>query len=245
MSCAASGAVSSRPRPSKMHNRRSMLLYPFRPVGGHSVSGTRRAHEAVRAIGGGNARVCRSHSGLNAARGGMGSRPAPSHLVMPAEAGIALPFPPHLVMPAKAGIALQPSSLRRGLQGSKSFRLPAAAELLSCATVGAHPVRDARAAFKAKSGRSPSATESLSLCVAKEKVTKEKGHPAWRLPGIGQPLPALPPLRHPCRRLPGKSVSRGRAFRTGILPVRKGVDIPVDSRCAACRPRLTAAQGPR
>jgi hypothetical protein len=41
----------------------------------------------------------------------------------------------------------------------------------------------------------------------------------------------------------GKSVSRGRAFRTGILPVRKGVDIPVDSRYAACRPRLTAAQG--
>jgi hypothetical protein len=43
----------------------------------------------------------------------------------------------------------------------------------------------------------------------------------------------------------GKSVSRGRAFRTGILPVRKGVDILVDSRYAACRPRLTAAQGPR
>jgi hypothetical protein len=39
----------------------------------------------------------------------------------------------------------------------------------------------------------------------------------------------LPQLRHPCRR----------------LPWRKGVDIPVDSRCAACRPRLTAAQGPR
>jgi hypothetical protein len=43
----------------------------------------------------------------------------------------------------------------------------------------------------------------------------------------------------------GKSVSRGRAFRQGILPWRKGVDIPVDSRYAACRPRLTAAQGPR
>jgi hypothetical protein len=45
--------------------------------------------------------------------------------------------------------------------------------------------------------------------------------------------------------MPGKSVSRRRAFRQGILPWRKGVDIPVDSRCAACRPRLTAAQGPR
>jgi len=74
--------------------------------------------------------------------------------------------------------------------------------------------------IKGKSGRSPSATESLSLCVLKEKVTKEKEHPAWRLPGI----------------LPGKSVSRGRAFRAGILG---------NARCAACRPRLTAAQGPR
>jgi hypothetical protein len=80
--------------------------------------------------------------------------------------------------------------------------------------------------------------------VAKEKVTKEKSHPVWRLPdllpgksvsrgrafrtGLGQPLHALPPLRHPCRR----------------LPWRKGVDIRVDSRCAAYRPRLTAAQGP-
>src|SRR5690348_1139003 len=45
--------------------------------------------------------------------------------------------------------------------------------------------------------------------------------------------------------MPNKSVSRGRAFRQGILPWRKGVDIPVDSRYAACRPRLTAAQGPR
>ena len=45
--------------------------------------------------------------------------------------------------------------------------------------------------------------------------------------------------------MPGKSVSRRRAFRQGILPWRKGVDIPVDSRYAACRPRLTAAQGPR
>jgi len=83
--------------------------------------------------------------------------------------------------------------------------------------------------IKGKSGRSPSATELLSLCVLKEKVTKEKEHPAWRLPGI----------------LPGKSVSRGRAFRQGILPWRKGADIPVGSRYAACRPRLTAAQGPR
>ena len=38
--------------------------------------------------------------------------------------------------------------------------------------------------FKIKSFRAPPAPESLSLCVAKEKVTQEKGHPAWRLPGI-------------------------------------------------------------
>ncbi len=43
----------------------------------------------------------------------------------------------------------------------------------------------------------------------------------------------------------GKSVSRGQAFRTGFLPVRKGIHIPVDARCAGYRPRLTAAQGPR
>jgi len=41
--------------------------------------------------------------------------------------------------------------------------------------------------------------------VAKEKVTKEKGHPDWRLPGI----------------LPGKFVRRGRAFRAGSCPREK------------------------
>jgi len=43
-------------------------------------------------------------------------------------------------------------------------------------------------ALQSKSFRLPAAAELLSLCVAKEKVTKEKGHFAWRLPGIGQPL---------------------------------------------------------
>jgi len=56
---------------------------------------------------------------------------------------------------------------------------------------------------------------------------KEKGYPAWRLPDI----------------LSGKSVSRGRAFRAGILPARKGVAILGNARCEACRPRLTATQG--
>jgi hypothetical protein len=77
--------------------------------------------------------------------------------------------------------------------------------------------------------RAPLAREVLLFCLSKREVPKRKRHPAWRLPGF----------------LPSKSVRRGRAFRTGILPVRKGADIHVDSRCAACRPRLTAAQGPR
>jgi len=37
----------------------------------------------------------------------------------------------------------------------------------------------------------------------------------------------------------------GPGFSSGLLPARKGVAIPGNARCAACRPRLTAAQGPR
>jgi hypothetical protein len=124
-------------------------------------------------------------------------------------------------MPAKADIALRPSRLRQRLTRHANSARSRRSAL----------ARDAFAlvAFKGKSGRSPSATQSLFSCVAKRKVTKREGHPAWRLPGT----------------LPGKSVSRGRAFRQDILPWRKGVDIPVDSRYAAYRPRLTAAQGPR
>jgi len=62
----------------------------------------------------------------------------------------------------------------------------------------------------------------------KRKITKEKGHPAWRLPGF----------------LPGKSVSRGRAFRQHIhvlakrsrhpcrLPLR-GLSTPTHRRTGA------------
>ena len=81
-----------------------------------------------------------------------------------------------------------------------------------------------------KSFRLPLAAELLSLCVAKEKANQRERPPRLAL------------AAHPWA---GKSVSRSRAFRTGILPVRKGIDIPVDARCAACRPRLTAAQGAR
>jgi hypothetical protein len=79
-----------------------------------------------------------------------------------------------------------------------------------------------------KSFRAATRPESLSLCVAKEKVTKEKGHPAWRLPGIHA---------RQVREL-------GPGFSTGLLSGRKGIDIPVDARYAACRPQLAAAQGP-
>ena len=62
----------------------------------------------------------------------------------------------------------------------------------------------------------------------KRKLTKEKGHPAWRLPGI----------------LPGKFVSRARAFRQDSCPGEKAsASLPMPLR--ACRPQLTAAQGPR
>ncbi|WP_147269713.1 hypothetical protein [Rhodanobacter denitrificans] len=84
-------------------------------------------------------------------------------------------------------------------------------------------------AFESKSFRLPSAAELLSLCVAKEKDNQRERPPRLALAGL----------------LSGKSVSRGRAFRQGILPWRKGIGIHADARCAACRPRLTAAQGAR
>jgi hypothetical protein len=37
----------------------------------------------------------------------------------------------------------------------------------------------------------------------------------------------------------------GPGFSSGLLPARKGVAIPGNARCVACRPRLTAAEGPR
>jgi hypothetical protein len=85
---------------------------------------------------------------------------------------------------------------------AKSFRPPA--------TVGAHLVRDALASFRAKSFRgksfrAPTAPELLLFCLSKREVTKRKRHPAWRLPGL----------------LPGKSVSRGRAFRPDSCPGEK------------------------
>jgi len=43
--------------------------------------------------------------------------------------------------------------------------------------------------------------------------------------------------------LPGKSVRRGRAFRAGILPARKGEAVVASPAARPDRPHLTAAQG--
>jgi len=59
--------------------------------------------------------------------------------------------------------------------------------------------------------------ELLSLCVPKEKVAKEKGHPGWRFPSIH-----------------GRKVREvGPGFSSGLLPARKGVAILGNARCAA------------
>jgi hypothetical protein len=68
-----------------------------------------------------------------------------------------------------------------------------------------------------------------SLLLVQKRSTQEKTTPRLALAG--------PPARQVREAGPG--------FSTGLLSGRKGVDLPVDSRCAACRPRLTAAQGPR
>ena len=78
-----------------------------------------------------------------------------------------------------------------------------------------------------KSGRSPSATESLFSCVAKRKVTKREGHPAWRLPPIHarqvrEPGPGFS-TAHPCAgekesascRFPLRGLSSPSHRRTG------------------------------
>ena len=104
-------------------------------------------------------------------------------------------------------------------------------------------------AFEAKSFRLPAAAESLSLCVAKEKVTKEKGHPAWRLPplpgrqvrepgpGFSNGHPARAKRhRHPCR-CPLCGLSTPSHRRTGPPGRAAGHPGPhsVRSGCAAAK----------
>jgi|GEM_PF-2276846 len=93
--------------------------------------------------------------------------------------------------------------------------------------VGAHLVRDAFAFEKPRQELSPSLrSASHFLLGGQEKVTKEKATP------LGA-----------CRAMPGKSVSRGRAFRPDSCPDEKASTSMSMPASRPCRPRLTAAQG--
>ena len=114
---------------------------------------------------------------------------------------------------------------------------------VACITVGAHLVRDAVAScrirsFKAQSFRLPAAAELLSLCVAKEKVTKEKGHPAYA------------PCGHPARKVRGRvtgfvdSTSCADAKLAGIPAGHPaGFPSPV-RRCRGAPGRAAGHRGP-
>ncbi len=56
---------------------------------------------------------------------------------------------------------------------------------------------------------------------SKEKDNQRERPPRLALVGHRATSPALPQLEHPCPRLPGKSVSRGRAFRQHIHVLAK------------------------
>ena len=101
----------------------------------------------------------------------------------------------------------------------------------------------------AKSFRAPLAPESLFSCVAKRKVTKREGHPAWRLPpirgrqvrepgpGFSTGHPALAKRsRHPCR-LPLRDLSSPSHRRTGAPGRAAGHPGPhsVRNGCAAAK----------
>ena len=109
----------------------------------------------------------------------------------------------------------------RPARRAKGFRLPLAAELLSLCVA----TRTQDACANSEAGPKGAGQDARS----KEKDNQRERPPRLALAAHRATAPALPQLRHPCRR----------------LSVRKGTDIPVGSRCAACRPRLTAAQGPR
>ena len=76
--------------------------------------------------------------------------------------------------------------------------------------------------FQSRSFRLPAAAEVLLFCLSKREVPKRKRHPAWRFPGI----------------LPGKFVSRGRAFRPDSCPGEKE---PTSLSAPAERPVASAS----
>jgi len=80
------------------------------------------------------------------------------------------------------------------------------------------------------------------LLRGQEKSNQKRRPPRLALAAHRATAPALPQLGHPCPRHGRQVHEPGPGFSTGLLSGRKGVDIPVDSRYAACRPRLTAVQ---
>ena len=89
-------------------------------------------------------------------------------------------------------------------------------------------MRDVFQASRSNSFHTPAEREILLFCLSKREVSKRKRHPTWRLPGcarqVREPRPGFS-TTHPCV---------GEKESTSLsIPLR------------ACRPRLTAAQGPR
>jgi len=141
----------------------------------------------------------------------------------------------------------------RPARRAKGFRLPLAAELLSLCVA----TRTQDACANSEAGPKGAGQDARS----KEKDNQRERPPRLALAAHRATAPALPQLGHPCPRHgrqvrePGPGFSNGHRATAPALPqlrhpcrrlsVRKGTDIPVGSRCAACRPRLTAAQGPR
>jgi hypothetical protein len=134
---------------------------------------------------------------------------------------------PRLVMPSKAGIALRlvrlAAKLAHRARAFVCLRQPS--YFLFARPRAQERVRTAEPARRAKGG----------MPGIKRKITEEKGHPAWRLFGIGNrscvastpasmPSPALAKRsRHPCR-LPLR-VSTPTHRRTGA-PVDSGPSWP-------------------
>ncbi len=107
-----------------------------------------------------------------------------------------------------------------------------------------------RKRIRGKSFRAPPAPELLSLCAGSEERQKQKLSSAYgsrvtfSLRGQRESNPRERPPRLALAGHPVRQVREpGPGFSSGLLPARKGVAIPGNARCAACRPRLTAAQG--
>jgi hypothetical protein len=141
---------------------------------------------------------------------------------------------PRLVMPSKAGIALRlvrlAAKLAHRARAFVCLRQPS--YFLFARPRAQERVRTAEPARRAKGG----------MPGIKRKITEEKGHPAWRLFGIGNrscvastpasiPSPALAKRsRHPCR-LP---------LRVST-PTHRRTEAPVEQRAILARTRCATA----